>query len=161
MAGRFDEWLSALYEKEHRRLYRVAYRLIGNQETAKELTQDTFLWAFLQGEEFMAHPKPEAWLTKTLTNLVKNENRRLSSMEVPLEDQYNTSAPEADRGILEVLPAEFPQEDRQVLMWRFEERLDYREIADRLGISESGGRSRVFRAVEKCRKILKSKNFHT
>lgn len=161
MAGKFDEWLSALYEKEHKRLCRVAYRLTGDQEIAKELVQDTFLWAFLQGEEFMIHPKPEAWLTKTLTNLVKNENRRLSSTEVSLETQYNTSAPEADRGILEILPEKLQKEDRQVLIWKFEEGLDYREIAGRLGISESGGRSRVFRALEKCRKLLKGKGFYT
>lgn len=161
MAGKFDEWLSALYEKEHKRLYRVAYRLTGNQETAKELVQDTFLWAFLQREEFITHPKPEAWLTRTLTNLVKNENRRLSSKEVSLETQYNTPAPEVDRGIFEMLPAKLPKEERQVLVWRFEEGLDYREIANRLGISESGGRSRVFRAVEKCRKLLENGNYHT
>lgn len=161
MAERLDEWITALYEKEHKRLYRVAYRLTGNQETAKELVQDTFLWAFLQGEELMTHPKPEAWLTRTLTNLVKNENRRLSSTEASLETQYNTPAPEADRRILEMLPAKLPKKEQQVLIWHFEEGLDYREIANRLGISESGGRSRVFRAVEKCRKVLENGNYHT
>lgn len=161
MAERLDEWITALYEKEHKRLYRVAYRLTGNQETAKELVQDTFLWAFLQGEELMTHPKPEAWLTRTLTNLVKNENRRLSSTEASLETQYNTPAPEADRGILEMLPAKLPKKEQQVLIWHFEEGLDYREIANCLGISESGGRSRVFRAVEKCRKVLENGNYHT
>lgn len=160
MEKKLDEWITTFYDKEHKRLFRVAYRLIGNQEIAKELVQDTFLWAFLRGDEFMAHPKPEAWLTKTLTNLVKNENRRLSSLEVSLETQYSTPVLETNRGILEMLPAKLPKEDREILIWRFELGLDYREIADRLGISESGSRSRVFRAIEKCRKLLESENFH-
>lgn len=161
MEMKLDEWITIFYDKEHKRLFRVAYRLTGNQEIAKELVQDTFLWAFLQGETFMAHPKPEAWLTKTLTNLVKNENRRLSSVDVSLETQYSTPVSETDRGILEILPAKLPREDQEILIWRFEQRLDYREIADRLGISESGSRSRVFRAIEKCRKLLENGNYYT
>lgn len=161
MEKKLDEWITIFYDKEHKRLFRVAYRLTGNQEVTKELVQETFLWAFLRGNEFMAHPKPEAWLTKTLTNLVKNENRRLSSLEVSLETQYSTPAPETNQGILEILPAKLPKEDREILIWRFEQRLGYREIADLLGISESGSRSRVFRAVEKCRKLLENENYHT
>lgn len=158
MAERFDEWISALYKKEYRRLCRVAYRLTGNQEIAKELVQDAFLWAFLQGDKFVAHPKPEAWLTKTLINLIRNENRRLSSTEVSLETQYNISAPGDERGIGEILPTKLPKEDQELLIWRFEQRLDYREIAGRLGISESGSRGRVFRAIERCRKLLGNGN---
>lgn len=88
MAQSWKDWIAALYRQSYLRLYRVAYRLTGSMETAEELTQDTFLWALLHGEELMTHPKPEAWLMRTLTNLVKNENRRLSSTEVSLETLF-------------------------------------------------------------------------
>lgn len=125
-------------------------------ETAEELTQDTFLWALLHGEELMTHPKPEAWLMRTLTNLVRNEIRRLASTEISLETLIPIPTPEEDRGLVELLPAQLVEEDRKVLILRFEQRLDYREIADRLGISETGCRSRVFRALERCRRLLGS-----
>lgn len=156
-----DEWFKALYQKEYGRLYRVAYRLTGHTETAKELTQDAFLWAWLHREELLDHPKPGGWLMRTLVNLVKNENRRFSNREISLETQLHVPAPEPDRGIREVLPCRLPEEDRQILIWRFEEKLDYREIANRLGISETGCRSRVCRAVERCRKLLTKENLHT
>lgn len=160
MARDWNEWFDALYQKEYDRLYGVAYRMTGNTETAHELTQDAFLWAWLHREKLLNHPKPGGWLMKTLTNLVKNENRRFSSRELSLEDQFQLPAPEVDRGIGEVLPIQLPEEDRRILVWRFEEGLDYREIANRLGISETGCRSRVFRAVEKCRKLLQEKVAH-
>ena len=154
MAQSWKDRIAALYRQSYLRLYRVAYRLTGSMETAAELTQDTFLWALLHGEELMTHPKPEAWLMRTLTNLVKNENRRLSSTEVSLEALFHMPAPEAKRGLTELLPTKLPQEDREVLIWRFEQELEYKEIANRLGISETGSRSRVFRALERCRKLL-------
>lgn len=154
MAQNWNDWIALLYDQNYQKLYRVAYRLTGNTETAKELTQDTFLWALLHKEELTIHPKPEAWLMRTLTNLVKNENRRLSSTEVSLEALFHMPAPEAKRGLTELLPAKLPQEDREVLIWRFEQELEYKEIANRLGISETGSRSRVFRALERCRKLL-------
>lgn len=137
---------------------RVAYRLTGNEETGKELAQDAFMWAVIHREKLLVHPKPEAWLMRTLTNLVKNENRRLSSTEISLETQLHVSAREVDRGIDELLPAKLSKEDREILKWRFEEELDYKEIANRLGISETGSRSSVFRALERCRKLLGGKD---
>lgn len=154
MAQSWKDRIAALYRQSYLRLYRVAYRLTGSMETAEELTQDTFLWALLHGEELMTHPKPEAWLMRTLTNLVRNENRRLASTEISLETLIPIPTPEEDRGLVELLPAQLVEEDRKVLILRFEQRLDYREIADRLGISETGCRSRVFRALERCRKLL-------
>ena len=154
MAQSWKDRIAALYRQSYLRLYRVAYRLTGSMETAEELTQDTFLWALLHGEELMTHPKPEAWLMRTLTNLVRNENRRLASTEISLETLIPRPTPEEDRGLVELLPAQLVEEDRKVLILRFEQRLDYREIADRLGISETGCRSRVFRALERCRKLL-------
>ena len=71
-----------------------------------------------------------------------------------METLFHMPAPEAKRGLTELLPTKLPQEDREVLIWRFEQELEYKEIANRLGISETGSRSRVFRALERCRKLL-------
>ena len=58
------------------------------------------------------------------------------------------------RGALaETLPRQLSPQDREVLLWRFEQGLDYDEIANLLGISEAGGRSRVSRAVRRCRAL--------
>ena len=52
------------------------------------------------------------------------------------------------------MPAQLSEEDKQLLIWRFEKQLSYREISGRLGISEAGCRSRVSRAVARCRKYF-------
>ena len=161
MERNWDDWFTALYHEKYDKLYRVAYHLTGSVETGEELVQEAFLLAFIRGGKFWNHPVPEAWLMQTVNNLARNENRRFSSKEISLETQFQLAAPETDPGIGELLPSRLPEKDREILIWRFEEQLDYREIADRLGISETACRSRVFRALERCRELLKEEKAHT
>ena len=58
-------------------------------------------------------------------------------------------APELPVSLDEILPLHIPAEDRQVLIWRYEQQLSYRDIAMRLGISESASRMRVHRILKK------------
>lgn len=51
-----------------------------------------------------------------------------------------------------LLPKQLSREEREILVWRFEQQMEYREIADRLGISEVGCRSRVSKAIAHCRR---------
>lgn len=160
MAQDWNEWLSGLYTTCYPRMYRVAFRLTGSSEMAEELIQDVFLMALFRREVVAAHPKPEAWLMVTLVNLAKNERRRKSPQEIPLETLFHLPAPETPGKIEDLLPPGLSQEDRQVLLWRFEEALSHREIGNRLGISENGSRSRVFRALQACRRLLEEQG-HT
>lgn len=154
MTQDWNQWFTSLYGKMYGRLYRVAYRLTGDTETAKELVHDAFVWVIVRQEKLEDHPNPEGWLMQTLLFQVKNANRRLLNREISLETQLYMPAPKRDRGLDEILPLQLSEEDREVLIWRFEQQMDYGEIANRLGLTETGSRSRVFRALNRCRKLL-------
>lgn len=159
MAQDQNDWIASIYEATYEKMCRVAFRLTGNYDTAKELVQDTFLLALFHKDELLAHPQPEAWLMLSLKNLCKNANQRLSSTEISLEALFHMPAPGDQHSIVEWFPSKLSKRDRMILIWRFEEQLDYIEIADRLGISESGSRSCVFRATARCKKLLDDENF--
>lgn len=146
--------IAALYRANYDRLCRVAYRLTACAETSHDLVQDTFLLALFHRQELLEHPKPEAWLV-TLVNLARNERRRFSHRELPLDTLFALPAPQAEENLEHLLPARLGPQDRQVLLWRFRDQPDYREMADRLGVSETACRSRVSRVVERCRQLLK------
>ena len=132
-----------LYESLHDTMLRVAYRMVGTVETAEDLVQDTFLLALFQKDRLALHPSPEGWLMRALQNLARNEQRRLNNhSHVSLDSLLGISG-----GI-------WPDSLVDILRWRFEQNMGYDEIADRLGISASGCRSRVFRAVTRCRELL-------
>ena len=150
MADR-DEWIAQLFEQQNKRLTRIAYRLTGSMEQAKDLVQDTFVFALVRYEELVNHPCIVGWLTKTLRNLVVNENRRIARHpEIPLGDIDEPSAPHPPTSLEEIFPRHFPEADRQILIWRYEYELSYREIAERLGVSEGACRMRMYRLLRKC-----------
>ena len=151
---RDNEWIRTLYLQLDEKLVRVAYRLMGSTESAEDLVQQTFLLALFQGEALRTHPCPEGWLMKALHNLAMNERRRAArQQEVPLDALFDQAAESDSPPLAEALPRWLSPQDREVLLWRFEQGLDYDEIAERLGISEAGCRSRVSRAIRRCREL--------
>ncbi len=155
---RSEEFISTLYKKEYKKLFSVAYRMTGDTELSFDMVQDTFLLALSHQQNLMIHPKPEAWLMTTLQNLIKNERRLSAKGQISLNEIIDQPAAEPERSLHELLPSQLSEDEKKVLIWRFEQGQDYREIAARLGISETGGRSRVFRIIAKCKKYLKGFN---
>ncbi len=151
---RRENAIDALYEREYDTLCRSAYRMLGDWDAAQDLVQDTFLLALLKQEELPCHPAPGAWLTETLRNLIRNERRRLVSHgEVPLADVELLPA-EAPTAFADILPTSLTAEERELLTGRFERQMSYRELGAMLGISDGACRVKLFRTVEKCRKLL-------
>lgn len=155
MAPNRNQFLNELFHLEYKKLMLAARHLIGDVEVAQDLVQDTFILATIHYEKVKVHPKPEAWLMLTLHNLCRNEKRRQQSHQVySLSDCKDLPNDERTGSIDELLPVQLSDEDRKILIWRFEQRLEYKEISKMLGISEVGCRSRVSRAVSRCREIL-------
>lgn len=158
MMNRSNTFLQRLYESQHERLFKVAYHMVGSTELAQDLVQDVFLYALFRIDELRAHPSPEGWLMLTLRNFVQNERRRIKNHPtVPLEAVEAFPGKPPDLPLELYLPKGLSKAERTILLWRYEQQMEYREIADRLGISEAGCRSRVFRAIEHCQKLFKAK----
>ena len=153
--GQANDRFQKLYEDLHDKMLRVAYRMVGSVETAEELAQNAFLLALFRENELMQHPNPEGWLMRVLQNLALNERRRLKSHpETSLDSLLDLAGETPANALEDMLPKQLSKADREILLWRFEQNMDYDEIAERLGISETGCRSRVFRAMKRCRELL-------
>ena len=137
----------------YRRLIRTAYRETGDMETAADLVQEVFVLATLQYDSLRTYDAPEAWLLLTLHYQVLNQRRLVTRHnEVP----YPEELPATDTGndLSELLPAGLSQEDQDIIRMKYEMGLDHTEIANRLGISETACRSRLSRALSRCKKLL-------
>lgn len=158
MMERSDAFLRQLYVEHYERMFQLAYRMVGSAELARDLVQDVFSCALFKQDELRTHPSPEGWLMLTLRNYVQNERRRTERHStLPLESVETLRARPPDISLDVYLPGTLSKEERTILIWRFEQQMEYHEIAERLGISESGCRSRVSRAISRCRKLLGEK----
>ena len=148
-----NEFIHQLHMKYYRRLIRTAYRETGDMENAAELVQEVFVLATLQYDRLRSYGAPEAWLLLTLHYQVLNQRRLVARHnEVP----YPEELPATNNGndLSELLPAGLSQEDQDIIRMKYETGLDHTEIANRLGISETACRSRLSRALSRCKKLL-------
>jgi RNA polymerase sigma-70 factor, ECF subfamily len=149
-----------------RRVYAVAYRIVGRHDVADDVAQDAFIRAHRSLAGFDATRPFGPWIFRIAANLAINHVRSPESREEGLpEGHAETPAPAGTgplEGVLEreakaVLDAaleQIPADQRAVFVLRVVEELSYREIADALGISIGTVMSRLSRAREKLREAL-------
>jgi RNA polymerase sigma-70 factor (ECF subfamily) len=74
--------LGTLFDAHHQRLYRLARRLSGSADEARDLVQDTFLRAARAPASVPTSPSAEeAWLVRVLINLCRDRWRQTATRE--------------------------------------------------------------------------------
>ncbi|HZA11746.1 RNA polymerase sigma factor SigE [Mycobacterium sp.] len=147
------------------RVYRLAYRLSGNQHDAEDLTQETFIRVFRSVQNYQPGTF-EGWLHRITTNLFLDMVRRRSRirMEALPEDYDRVPAEEPDpeqiyhdsrlgpdlQAALDSLPPEF----RAAVVLCDIEGLSYEEIGATLGVKLGTVRSRIHRGRQALREYL-------
>ena len=141
------------------RVYRLAYRLAGNQQDAEDLTQETFIRVFRSVQNYQPGTF-EGWLHRITTNLFLDMVRRRARirMEALPEDYDRVPADEPNpeqiyhdsrlgpdlQAALDSLPPEF----RAAVVLCDIEGLSYEEISASMDCPVGTVRSRIFRARE-------------
>ncbi|MBN1643241.1 MAG: RNA polymerase sigma factor [Dehalococcoidales bacterium] len=143
-------------------IVRYLYRVVGDQDTANDLAQDTFIQAYKAIIKTSPDLHLKSWLYKIATNNVRQYYRRKSILRfVPFSDHKNSlisssqqQSSDIERNI-EVRRAlsKVPLKIRTCLVLHFVEGFKYREIAVTLGISEDAVRMRVARGREIFRQV--------
>lgn len=151
-----DELL-ARYEQ---RIYRFGLRMCGDEDSAREVLQETMIAAFRNLPGFRGQASLSTWLYQIARSFCIKHRRGVrptTALDTGLEDQ----APSPDvqlhaRQIGEALAAAIavlPPEQREVLVLRDVEGLSAQEAADVVGIEVGALKSRLHRA----RMALRSK----
>ncbi|QYH19927.1 RNA polymerase sigma factor SigE [Corynebacterium aquatimens] len=153
--GEMPSW-SELVAEHADSVYRLAYRLSGNQHDAEDLTQETFMRVFRS----VKHYQPgtfEGWLHRITTNLFLDmvRHRSLIRMEELPEDYERVPGvgptPEQAVAATTLDPAlqraldELSPEFRVAVVLCDVVGMSYEEIADTLGVKMGTVRSRIHR----------------
>lgn len=155
-----SKWFDEVYLGNYARIKNIALRALGSEAVAEDLAQETFLVFLYRIEEMKRHPNPAGWLVLTVKNQIRNELKRASTqLEVPLEHELAVPGRSPDSPLAELLPAGLTADERQVLIWYFDDQLSYQQIAARLSISEGACRNRVYRAKAHFKALTANQNF--
>jgi RNA polymerase sigma-70 factor (ECF subfamily) len=131
--------LGELYARHSRSVYRRARQLLGDDDLARDATQEVFMRVMRAGGRIPTEPTPTAWLHRVTTNLclnrLRDRKRRtalLASQGAPAE----AAPPSGEaRAVVAQILERIPEELQEVAVYFFLDELTYDEIARVLGIS--------------------------
>jgi RNA polymerase sigma-70 factor (ECF subfamily) len=160
-----------------KRVFNIAYRMLGNMEEAKDLAQEVFLTVFESVKDLREEVKFGAWLTQVTLNHCRNRWKYLkrrqyfnsNSLDDPWETEdgnmakafYDSSDnPEVlyekkmiqqfiQTGLLKL-----EEDQRELIILRDLQGFSYQEIGELLGIPEGTIKSKLHRARMDLKGIL-------
>jgi RNA polymerase sigma-70 factor (ECF subfamily) len=165
-----------LVERHSRPLFRLAYRMTGNQQDAEDVVQESFMRAFRQLARFDDRASFGTWLYRIATNcsldVVRARKRRSDQFPVAGSDpeaEWNDSAeavpspdPTPERAALSgqirerVTSAmdELSPTERTAFVLRHFEGMGIEDVSRVLECQPGAAKHSVFRAVQKLRRAL-------
>ena len=145
-------------------IQRYLYRLTGDYELAKDLTQDTFIQAYKGIMKTDSELSFKAWLYRIATNNAWQHHRRKKLISfIPFTDhiesdirstEFQPDCMDEKIAIQEAL-IKVPEEQRTCLVLHLVEGFKYREIAETMKISEDAVRMRVARGKETFQRVYR------
>ena len=147
-----------------RRIFALAYGMLGREEDARDATQETFMAAFRNLRGFRGDAKVSSWLHRIAVNQCITRQRRAKVRgETALEDEAEKNAAvfalpiessparsaegtERSRAVRKAVVS-LPPDLRQVVVMKEFEELTFQQIADALEIPLSTVKSRLYTAL--------------
>lgn len=162
--GSFEE----LVRRYQRPISAYVYRMVGNYESALDLTQEIFIKVYASLRKYRSEFKFSTWIYKIAHNAAVDHLRRSSTreqslingsesdpFELPIESRRLSPEQESERkerrveieSVVRALPASY----RELVILRHSQDLTYEEIVEVTGLPLGTVKNRLFRAREMMR----------
>ena len=170
MGGDLDSF-NQLVLRWERPIYALAYRVIGREEDARDVAQETFLRAFRALAGFKGQAKFSSWLYRITLNLCRDWIRRerrtpvaqapegVDLLEIATEAEPSetvedlVSRRELGRAVAKTM-ATLPEEQRTAIILKEYHGLTFQEIADLLDCPLSTVKTRLYQGLTVLRRQL-------
>ena len=172
VAGDHDSFNQLILRWE-RPIYALAYRVIGRDEDARDVAQETFLRAFRALPGFKGQAKFSSWLYRIALNLCRDWIRRkkrtpvvdmpegvdvieLAAAQGPVESIEDLVARQEMSAIVAEGMKLLPDEQRTAIVLKEYHGLTFQEIADLQGCPLSTVKTRLYQGLSVLRRHLES-----
>ncbi|HEX8722629.1 MAG TPA: sigma-70 family RNA polymerase sigma factor [Pyrinomonadaceae bacterium] len=150
-----------------RKIYALAYGILGSPEDARDAAQETFIAAYRNLQGFRGEAKVSSWLHRIAVNQCITRQRRARvraetglvddaeagpQLTAPGDESPGRAAESKQRAeAVRRAVASLPQELREVVLLKEFEELTFQEIADALQIPLSTVKGRLYTALRQLR----------
>ena len=152
----------ALYDAHVDRVYRLSYRMAGDDDLARDFTQETFIRAFQRLKDFRSDSSFGTWIHTIAMSVSLNGLRkvkRFRSRESSLDEALTVGAvsrraePDLKERLRRAID-DLPEGYRTVFVMHDVEGYTHEEIAAALGVQPGTSKAQLFRARAKLRVAL-------
>lgn len=158
-----DEAIEELVMRYQKPIYFFIYRMINDEEEAKDLTQKTFMNVATNLKDFRGDSSFKTWLYQIATNTSLNHIKKRKYTEVEAEESLpgNGASPlsriidREQRDLVRRAISRLPERQRLALVLRVYNGLSCQETAQAMGCSEGAVKAHYHHAVQNLKGILK------
>jgi len=154
-----------LYQKYFRRTYSFVLHRVGDKETAADVTSKVFLQALINLKKFKFQGLPlSSWLFRIAINECNGYFRKRKAQRHVILDDHTLSSlfevfeehdTELEKKLRDCIQ-KLDREDVELLQLRFFESYRFKEIAEILDITENNAKVKIYRLIDKLRKLMQS-----
>ena len=164
-----QEALKEIFDKYHKKVYRIAYGVVRHREEALDIVQEVFIKLFRSIKNFKGKSHFYTYLYRMVMNTAIDHARKTGKQFISSLDEEGSFEPsdelekgperillqkeleERVKGAMEKLPAE----QRAALIFRDVEGLSYQEMAEAMGCSIGTVMSRLHYGRKRIQELLK------
>ena len=165
------ESFNQLVLRWERPIFALAYRVIGREEEARDVVQETFLRAFRGIGNFRGQAKFSSWVYRIALNLCRDWIRRerrapilptpegvdvieLAAEQGPVESIEDLVARKDMSTVVADLMTRLPEEQRTAIVLKEYHGMTFQEIADLQGVPLSTVKTRLYQGLNVLRRHL-------
>ncbi|MEE9523529.1 MAG: RNA polymerase sigma factor [Thermodesulfovibrionales bacterium] len=158
-----EDAIEGIITKYRKMIYSLAFRLTNNMETAKDITQETFIKAMQGLRKFRMDASLKTWLYRIATNISLNHLRKKEPETIDVDGTIVRSEPlvltsmikkEKDDYLARALLM-LPKRQRIAVTLRTAEGLSCKETAAVMDCSEGAVKAHYHNGVKKLKAIIK------
>lgn len=166
-----------MVHQSQKKVFNIAYRMLGNSEEAKDLAQEVFVSVFNSIKDLREEMKFDSWLTQITLNHCRNRWKYLKRRQYFGSDSLDDPIETEDGGVSKAVhdPSDNPEalyekkmiqelvqrglqklkeDQRELLVLRDLQGFSYEEICELLGLPEGTVKSKLHRARMDLKQVL-------
>jgi RNA polymerase sigma-70 factor (ECF subfamily) len=172
-----EKAFSEIVLHRQKKVFNIAYRMLGNSEEAKDLSQEVFISVYESIKDLKEETKFDAWLTQITLNHCRNRWKYLKRRHYFNSDSLDDPIETEDGSVPKALhdPSDNPEillekktvqqwiqggllklkeDQRELLVLRDLQGFTYEEMGETLGLPEGTIKSRLHRARMDLKEVL-------
>ena len=172
-----EKAFSEIVLQRQKKVFNIAYRMLGNSEEARDLAQEVFISVFESIKDLREEIKFDAWLTQITLNHCRNRWKYLKRRQYFSSDSLDDPVETEDGSMPRAIPdpsdgpeilfekkmiqqwiqkglLQLKEDQRELLVLRDLQGYSYEEMGEALGLAEGTIKSKLHRARMDLKEVL-------